>query len=222
MHTYKIAEMFSSINGEGTHAGQLAFFIRFTGCNLNCSYCDTKWANAPDATYTEMTADEILSEVKKSGIKNVTVTGGEPLIQQEIFPLLEMLCGDGRYVEIETNGSADVSDVVRIKENRPALTMDYKLPSSGMESRMRTENFAVLEKKDTVKFVAGSRADLERTLEIIREFGLIEKCSVYISPVFGKIEPAEIVDFMLENKLNGVNVQLQMHKFIWDPNARGV
>lgn len=222
MHTYKIAEMFSSINGEGTHAGQLAFFIRFTGCNLNCSYCDTKWANVPDAKYTEMTAEEILSEMKKSGIKNVTVTGGEPLIQQEIIPLLETLCGDGRYVEIETNGSADVSEVLKIKENRPALTMDYKLPSSGMESHMRTENFAVLEKKDTVKFVAGSRADLERALEIIREFGLIGKCAVYISPVFGEIEPAEIVDFMLANTLNGVNVQLQMHKFIWDPNMRGV
>ena len=87
---------------------------------------------------------------------------------------------------------------------------------------MLTENFALLEKKDTVKFVAGSRADLERALEIIREFRLIERCSVYISPVFGEIEPAEIVDFMLENKLNGVNVQLQMHKFIWDPNMRGV
>ncbi len=222
MHKYKIAEIFSSINGEGTHAGQLAFFIRFTGCNLNCSYCDTKWANVPDAKYTEMTAAEILSEVKKSGIKNVTVTGGEPLIQQEIIPLLEMLCGDGRYVEIETNGSADVSEVVKIKGERPALTMDYKLPASGMESRMRTENFDLLEKKDTVKFVAGSRADLERALEIIREFRLTEKCSVYISPVFGEIEPAEIVDFMLENKLNGVNVQLQMHKFIWDPNMRGV
>ena len=222
MHKYKIAEMFSSINGEGTHAGQLAFFIRFTGCNLNCSYCDTKWANVPDAKYTEMTAEEILSEVKKSGIKNVTVTGGEPLIQQEIFSLLEMLCGDGRYVEIETNGSADVSEVVKIKENRPALTMDYKLPASGMESHMLTENFALLEKKDTVKFVAGGRADLERALEIIREFRLTERCSVYISPVFGEIEPAEIVDFMLENKLNGVNVQLQMHKFIWDPNAKGV
>lgn len=222
MHKYKIAEMFSSINGEGTHAGQLAFFIRFTGCNLNCSYCDTKWANEPNAPYTEMTAEEILSEVKKSGIKNVTVTGGEPLIQQEIIPLLETLCGDGRYVEIETNGSADVSDVVKIKENRPALTMDYKLPTSGMESRMCTENFALLEKKDTVKFVAGSRADLERALEIIREFRLIEKCSVYISPVFGELKPEEIVDFMLANKLNEVNVQLQMHKFIWDPNMRGV
>ena len=220
MNTYKIAEMFSSINGEGTHAGQLAFFVRFTGCNLNCSYCDTKWANVPNAEYTEMTADEIRSEAQKNGISNVTVTGGEPLIQPNIIPLLKMLCGDGRYVEIETNGSADVSEVLKIKGNRPALTMDYKLPSSGMESFMRTENFVLLEAKDTVKFVSGSLADLERALEIIRKYGLIGKCAVYISPVFGK--PAEIVDFMLSNKLNGVNVQLQMHKFIWDPNMRGV
>lgn len=222
MNTYKIAEMFSSINGEGTHAGQLAFFVRFTGCNLNCSYCDTKWANVPNAEYTEMTADEIRSEAQKSGISNVTVTGGEPLIQPNIVPLLETLCGDGRYVEIETNGSADVSEVLKIKGERPALTMDYKLPSSGMESFIRTENFALLEAKDTVKFVSGSLADLERALEIIRKYGLIGKCAVYISPVFGKLKPAEIVDFMLANKLNGVNVQLQMHKFIWDPNMRGV
>ena len=222
MNTYKIAEMFSSINGEGTHAGQLAFFVRFTGCNLNCSYCDTKWANVPNAEYTEMTVDEIRSDVQKSGISNVTVTGGEPLIQPNIVPLLETLCGDGRYVEIETNGSADVSEVLKIKGNRPALTMDDKLPSSGMESFMRTENFVLLEAKDTVKFVSGSLADLERALEIIRKYGLIGKCAVYISPVFGKLKPAEIVDFMLSNKLNGVNVQPQMHKFIWDPNMRGV
>lgn len=222
MYTYKIAETFSSINGEGTHAGQLAFFVRFTGCNLNCSYCDTKWANVPDAPYTEMTEDDILSAVKKSGIRNVTVTGGEPLIQPNIIPLLKMLCGDGRYVEIETNGSADVSEVVGIGENRPSLTMDYKLPSSGMENFMRTENFALLDARDTVKFVSGSRADLERAFEIIREYGLIGKCAVYLSPVFGRLEPAEIVEFMLAQRLNGVNVQLQMHKFIWDPNARGV
>lgn len=222
MHIYKIAETFSSINGEGTHAGQLAFFVRFTGCNLNCSYCDTKWANVPNAPYTEMTADDILSAVRKSGIRNVTVTGGEPLIQPNIVPLLKRLCGDGRYVEIETNGSADVSEVVKMSGDRPALTMDYKLPSSGMESFMRTENFALLDARDTVKFVSGSRADLERALEIIREYGLIGKCAVYLSPVFGKLEPAEIVEFMLAHRLNGVNVQLQMHKFIWDPNARGV
>ena len=160
--------------------------------------------------------------MQKSGISNVTVTGGEPLIQPNIVPLLETLCGDGRYVEIETNGSADVSEVLKIKGNRPALTMDYKLPSSGMESFMRTENFVLLEAKDTVKFVSGSLADLERALEIIRKYGLIGKCAVYISPVFGKLKPAEIVDFMLSNKLNGVNVQPQMHKFIWDPNMRGV
>lgn len=222
MYTYKIAETFSSINGEGTHAGQLAFFIRFTGCNLNCSYCDTKWANVPDAPFTEMTGDDILSAVRKSGIKNVTVTGGEPLIQPGIVPLLERLCGEGRYVEIETNGSTDVSEVVKMSGDRPALTMDYKLPSSGMENFMRTENFARLDARDTVKFVSGSRADLERALEVIREYGLIGKCAVYLSPVFGKLEPAEIVEFMLANRLNGVNVQLQMHKFIWDPNARGV
>lgn len=222
MYKYKIAETFSSINGEGTRAGQLAFFIRFTGCNLDCSYCDTKWANVPNASCTEMTGEEILSAVEKSGIRNVTVTGGEPLIQPNIIPLLENLCGEGRYVEIETNGSADVSEILKIKGERPALTMDYKLPSSGMENHMRTENFFALEKKDTVKFVSGSRADLERALEIIREYGLIGKCAVYISPVFGEIEPTEIVDFMLENKLNGVNVQLQMHKFIWNPKMRGV
>lgn len=222
MYTYKIAETFSSINGEGTHAGQLAFFVRFTGCNLNCSYCDTKWANIPDAPYTEMTADEILSAVRKSGIRNVTVTGGEPLIQPNIIPLLKMLCGDGRYVEIETNGSADVSEVVKMGGDRPVLTMDYKLPSSGMEGFMCTENFALLDARDTVKFVSGSLGDLERALEIIREYGLIGKCAVYLSPVFGRLEPAEIVEFMLAHRLNGVNVQLQMHKFIWDPNTRGV
>ncbi len=91
-----------------------------------------------------------------------------------------------------------------------------------MENFMRTENFAILDARDTVKFVSGSLADLERALEIIRKYGLIGKCAVYISPVFGKLKPAEIVDFMLSNKLNGVNVQLQMHKFIWDPNMRGV
>lgn len=222
MFKYKIAEMFSSINGEGTRAGQLAFFIRFTGCNLNCSYCDTKWANAENALFTEMTEDEILERVRESGINNITVTGGEPLFRENIIPLLTALCAQGRYVEIETNGSEDISEVIKIKDNRPALTMDYKLPSSGMECFMNTDNFSLLEKKDTVKFVSGSRQDLERALEIIRKYELIGKCAVYISPVFGKIEPAEIVDFMLENKLNGVNIQLQMHKFIWDPNARGV
>ena len=100
--------------------------------------------------------------------------------------------------------------------------MDYKLPSSGMEKHMCLENFEILEKKDTVKFVSGSIEDLKKALEIIRRYDLSRRCHVYISPVFGSIEPAKIVDFMVENKLNDVNLQLQLHKFIWDPNMRGV
>ena len=222
MPEYKIAETFSSINGEGTKAGQLAFFIRFTGCDLNCSYCDTKWANAADAPFTKMTDSEIIAEVQKSGIKNVTVTGGEPLIQQDIIPLLEKLCKNGNYVEIETNGAADISSVVKMGKNRPALTMDYKLPSSGMERFMLTENFQLLDSRDTVKFVSGSREDLGRAAEIISEYKLTERCHVYLSPVFGEIVPEDMVNFMLEKKLNGVNLQLQLHKFIWDPDKRGV
>ena len=222
MPTYKIAETFSSINGEGLKAGQLAFFIRFKGCNLDCSYCDTKWANAPDAPFVEMTDSEIIAEVRKSGIRNVTVTGGEPLIQKDIIPLLERLCGNGNSVEIETNGAADISHVVGMGENRPVLTMDYKLPSSGMEGFMRKENFPLLGSRDTVKFVSGSLEDLERAAEIISEYKLTERCHVYLSPVFGKIDPQDMVNFMLEKNLNGVNLQLQLHKFIWDPDKRGV
>ena len=222
MPEYKIAETFSSINGEGTKAGQLSFFIRFTGCNLDCSYCDTKWANVPDASFTIMTDTEIIGRVLDSGITNVTVTGGEPLIQKDIIPLLEGLLKIGRYVEIETNGAADIEPVIKMGAIRPSLTMDYKLPSSGMEKKMLLSNFELLDSRDTVKFVSGSREDLERAAEIISRYCLTEICPVYLSPVFGKINPEDIVNFMLEKKLNGVNLQLQLHKYIWDPNKRGV
>ena len=222
MADFKVAEIFTSINGEGTKAGQTAVFVRFTGCNLNCSYCDTKWANEPDAEYTLMTDKEILNRIKETGIKNVTLTGGEPLLRDGIHELLEEVAKDGfLQAEIETNGSIDLKPFCDI-ENRPSFTMDYKLPSSGMEKHMCLENFDILEKKDTVKFVSGSSKDLEKALEIIRKYDLSRRCHVYISPVFGSIEPAEIVDFMVENKLNDINLQLQLHKFIWDPNMRGV
>lgn len=222
MPEYKIAETFSSINGEGTKAGQLSFFIRFIGCNLDCSYCDTKWVNVPDATFTAMTDTEIIERVLDSGITNVTVTGGEPLIQKDIIPLLEGLLKIGRYVEIETNGAADIEPVIKMGAVRPSLTMDYKLPSSGMEKHMLLSNFELLDSRDTVKFVSGSRDDLERAAEIISRYSLTEICPVYLSPVFGKIKPEDMVNFMLEKKLNGVNLQLQLHKYIWDPDMKGV
>ena len=222
MAEFKVAEIFTSINGEGTKAGQTAVFVRFTGCNLNCSYCDTKWANEPNAEYKLMTDREILSRIKETGIKNVTLTGGEPLLREGINELLEEIAKDGfLQAEIETNGSIDLKPFCDI-ENRPSFTMDYKLPSSGMEKHMCLENFEILEKKDTVKFVSGSIEDLKKALDIIRKYDLSRRCHVYISPVFGSIEPAKIVDFMVENKLNDVNLQLQLHKFIWDPNMRGV
>ena len=218
---FKVAEKFVSINGEGTKAGMPAVFIRLAGCNLRCSYCDTMWANGSDAPHVKMSEAEIAEYVRSTGISNVTLTGGEPLIAENIEVLLQVLADTGAAVEIETNGSADISVCDRIFP-RPSVTMDYKLPSSGMESHMSLTNFPLLRASDTVKFVSGSGADLDRALEIIREYDLTNRCRVFFSPVFGKIEPAEMVDFILKNKLNGVNFQLQLHKFIWDPDKRGV
>lgn len=218
---FKVAEKFVSINGEGTKAGQPAVFIRLAGCNLRCSYCDTMWANSFDAPHKIMTEQEIAEYVRSTGITNVTLTGGEPLMAENVSVLLSALSETGAAVEIETNGSADISVCGGISP-RPSVTMDYKLPSSGMEGHMRHQNFSLLESTDTVKFVAGSNEDLERALEIIKQYELTNRCRVFFSPVFGKIEPAQIVDFILKNKLNGVNFQLQLHKFIWDPDKRGV
>lgn len=222
MAEYKVVEKFVSINGEGTHAGQLAVFIRFKGCNLRCSYCDTMWANEKNAPFSVMTEEDIYNYILSTGVKNVTLTGGEPLIQQDIIILLKKLAADENIrVEIETNGSADISPIISIK-NRPSLTLDYKLGGSGMEQYMLTDNYNYIGKQDTVKFVISSLDDLITAKNVIETYGLTEKCSVYFSPVFGRIEPADIVDFMIQNKMNGVNMQLQLHKFIWDPNKRGV
>ncbi len=221
MRKFPIVEKFVSINGEGTKAGELAVFIRFRGCNLQCSYCDTKWANTADCPAEMLTVEELLTYVQSTGVKNVTLTGGEPMLQAEIETLIDRLIQNGNTVEIETNGSIDLHSVSAMA-NRPTLTMDYKLPYCGMESKMNVTNFDILQPQDTVKFVVGSQADLERSLQIINEYHLTDKCHVYFSPVFGAIEPADIVSFMTEYRLNGVRLQLQLHKFIWNPNQRGV
>lgn len=219
---YKVVETFISINGEGQHAGELALFIRFAGCNLNCNYCDTRWANQPDVVYQEMTETEIKALVTDSGVRNVTLTGGEPLLQPGMYQLLETIGSlpDIR-IEIETNGSVDIGPYMTLIR-RPAFTLDYKLPGSGMEAGMNTENYQYLTKEDTVKFVISDKADLTRAREIIEQYQLEGRCGIYYSPVFGRIRPAEIVDDMIEHRLNGVHMQLQMHKFIWDPEQRGV
>lgn len=221
MSVFAVAEKFVSINGESVRAGEPAVFIRFRGCNLNCSYCDTGWANSTSANAEMLSTDELIAYVGETGITNVTLTGGEPLLRENIYELIEALMEDGKRVEIETNGSIFIGKLSE-KTFRPVFTLDYKLPGSGCEDSMLTENYKFLQKDDAVKFVSGSTEDLERAKEIIERYGLTEKCRVYISPVFGKIDPADIVDFMIKNKMNDARLQLQLHKFIWDPDKRGV
>ncbi|CZQ98831.1 putative 7-carboxy-7-deazaguanine synthase QueE [Trichococcus collinsii] len=218
----QVVEKFVSINGEGRRCGQLATFIRFAGCNLNCGYCDTAWANDRKVAFDPMTAEEVYAYIKDTQVTNVTLTGGEPLLQQDMGELLELLSQDpDLYVEIETNGSVLLSKFSDL-DNPPSFTMDYKLPSSGMERMMALENFDHLTEKDTVKFVSGSMTDLEKARELINKYNLTEKTNIFISPVFGDIELESIVDFMKDNQMNGVNMQVQLHKIIWDPNERGV
>lgn len=222
MANFKVVEIFESINGEGRRVGQLAIFIRLQKCNLNCSYCDTRWANGDDAPYTLMSEDEIYDRILKSGIKNITLTGGEPLLHKDVEILLEKIGENPNLsLEIETNGSIELEKFSKLK-NPPLFTMDYKLPSSKMENKMCLDNFKYLTLKDTVKFVVGTIEDLKKAKEIIERYSLIGKCAVYFSPVFNFIDPVEIVEFMKENRLNGVNLQLQIHKFIWDPESKGV
>ena len=221
MTEYEIAEKFVSINGEGTKAGELSVFIRFKGCNLNCPYCDTSWANTDNVPTQKMTLEEIIKYADDTGVKNVTLTGGEPMLQKELYKLVEGLMKGNHCVEIETNGSLPLKNFVG-RKYRPCFTVDYKLPSSKMEHLMCLENFDCITHSDTVKFVAGDKTDLVRAADIIKKYSLQKKCFVYFSPVFGKIDPAEIVDFMKENELNDIRLQLQLHKYIWDPEKRGV
>lgn len=221
MSSFKVAEKFVSINGEGPRVGELAVFLRFCGCNLNCCYCDTRWANTADVKYELASAEELVAYVKSTGVKNVTLTGGEPLLQADIAYLIELLGASGAEVEIETNGSVQLKNIVSVSP-RPAVTADYKLPSSGMENHMLTENFSYLTFQDAVKFVVGDKCDLARAEEIINGYGLTDRCRVYFSPVFGKIKPVEITEFMKGRKLNGVRLQLQLHKIVWEPDKRGV
>ena len=219
--SFPVVEKFVSINGESICAGEPAVFIRFRGCDLNCSYCDTKWANSISAPAEMLSAKDIISYVESTGITDVTLTGGEPLLQKDIKTLIEMLVSNGHRVEIETNGAHPI-DVLAASECRPVFTLDYKLPSSGMERFMLTDNYKYLDTNDAVKFVSGDINDLEAARAVIERYRLTEKCKVYISPVFGKIEPEQIVDYLIDNKMNGVRLQLQLHKYIWDPDRRGV
>ncbi|HCA22448.1 MAG TPA: putative 7-carboxy-7-deazaguanine synthase QueE [Lachnospiraceae bacterium] len=223
MNGFSVVEKFISINGESRRAGELAVFVRFRGCNLRCNYCDTLWACVDTAECEYMSVQEIYEYIKSTGIKNVTLTGGEPMLQKDIKELLKLLGGDRNLrIEVETNGAVLLDEYYRTVPENISFTVDYKCPGSGMEKLMCLRNFEEIRELDTVKFVVSDRNDLDCMVKIIDTYRLTEKCMVYVSAVFGRIEPQEIVEYMTEHKLNDVRLQLQMHKFIWDPDKRGV
>ncbi|MEG1255401.1 putative 7-carboxy-7-deazaguanine synthase QueE [Clostridium sp.] len=220
---FKVVEKFVSVNGEGLKSGELSIFIRFAGCNLRCSYCDTMWANKDNVKFTLMNENEIHDYIKDTGVKNVTLTGGEPLLQNNLEALIDILCEDDDIeVEIETNGSISLKEYNKNRHESLSFTMDYKLDSSNMEDKMCLDNFNHLTSNDTVKFVVGSTIDLNKTKTLIDKYELINKCHVYLSPVYNQIDMEEIVEFMKKNKMNKVRLQMQLHKIIWDKDERGV
>ena len=219
---YTVIEKFVSIDGEGITAGELAVFIRFADCNLRCSWCDTRysWENCEKAE--SLSKEEIFSYIKESKVRNVTLTGGEPLLVPQIEDLLVLLHGDSSLkIHIETNGSVALKEF-KNKFANIEFVVDYKLPLSGMTSHMCHENMSCVTGKDVYKFVIAGKEDLEMAHKIILDNKLSERCNIHFSPVIGSIEICKIVDFMKENNLVDVRLQLQLHKFIWSKDTRGV
>ena len=213
--TLKVNEIYQSIQGESSWAGWPCSFIRLTACDLRCTYCDTAYAFYDGK---KRLVSEILAEVLALDCPMVEVTGGEPLLQKNVLPLMTQLCDAGKTVLIETSGAHDIGKI----DARVHRIMDLKTPSSGECARNLWSNIEHLTKRDEVKFVIGSREDYEWSREQVRVHRLAERCGcVLFSPIFGKIEPREIVDWIIADKLP-VRFQLQMHKFIWPPDERGV
>lgn len=210
----KINEIFYSIQGESSKSGLPCVFIRLTYCNLRCTYCDTEYAFFDGK---EMSIEEIISEVKRYKCNLVEVTGGEPLMQEDVFVLMSRLCNEGFDVMLETGGSISIKEV----EKRVMIVMDLKCPSSNMLKKNLYSNIDYLKRNDEIKFVIGSKEDYDWAKAIIKTYRLVNKCDILFSVVYGELEPVKLVNWILEDKLK-VRYQLQMHKVIWHPETKGV
>ncbi len=210
----KVCEIFLSIQGESTYAGLPCVFIRMSGCNLRCSYCDTAYAYEEG---DELTEDDVLKRAVSFGISLVEITGGEPLIQAEVFPLIKRLLDRGLTVLVETNGSISVSGVDR----RAIIIMDIKTPGSGMCEVMDIENLRLLKSQDELKFVIADRGDYEWSRDFIMKHGLSGKCTVLLAPVFRVCSSRDLARWMLDDRL-GARLNIQLHKYIYGPEERGV
>ena len=211
----KINEIYHSIQGESTSAGRPCVFVRLTYCNLRCTYCDTEYAFYEGE---DMSVQRVINEIEKYGCKLVEITGGEPLVQaDECLELMNKLCKLGYEVMIETGGSLSIKDI----DPRVKIIMDLKCPSSGMEKKNLYQNLMFLKPNDELKFVIGDRIDYEWTIDMLKKYNLQGKCIILFSVVFGKLEPVELINWILKDKLD-VRFQLQMHKYIWHPETKGV
>ncbi len=212
----RVTEIFHSIQGESTHAGRLCTFVRLTGCPMRCVWCDSEY------TFTggeHISIDQIMTQVRAFGCNLVEVTGGEPLAQQEALTLIQRLCDEGYEVLIETGGYVSTEAV----DNRAKVILDVKCPGSGEHERNHWANLTALRAdKDEVKFVVANRRDWDFACDIISRFGLENRTkAILISPVWGETDLKELANWVLSSGLN-VRLQLQLHKYIWGPEARGV
>lgn len=227
----KVVEIFNSIDGEGSRAGFLATFIRLYGCNLCCTYCDSVYACRGN-DYKEMTIYEILTAADKYNCHNITLTGGEPLIHEDVKKLISLLIKNGYEVNIETNGSKEIEPIRNyikykygptVARNNVFFTMDWKSIYSGMATKNLRNNLMELDENDVLKFVVADENDLEQMTDVITTYLPYLTCHIFVSPVFGKIEPKDIVAYLQKNPcLSNVRLQLQMHKYIWPADMRGV
>lgn len=209
-----ITEIFASIQGESSYGGRPCVFIRLTGCNLRCIYCDTAYAYEGGR---ELSADEIVAAVRAYGIPLVEITGGEPLLQEETLPLVRQLIDEGFTVLIETNGSVSIREVDR----RAVVIMDIKTPKSGMFDKMELDNLALLKPSDELKFVVADREDYEWTREFIRNRRLAGVCTLLLSPGFGTLAPRDLAQWIVADRLP-VRLNLQLHKYVFGPEEQGV
>jgi 7-carboxy-7-deazaguanine synthase len=219
-----MVEIFETVEGEGTRAGFPTIFIRLFGCNLRCSWCDTKYSYPPDKAGQVMTIGEIVNEVRKYSSRHICLTGGEPLLYGDhSLALINALLEIETLVDlhIETNGAIDLSYFIeRIDSPKVRYIMDFKLPDSGEMDKMIYANFAILRPQDEVKFVIASVADFTVARNVLESHPTA--ALPLFSPVWETMPPAKLVELMLQYKLSHIKLNMQLHKIIWDPAMRGV